>query len=188
MSSMRCGTGCIPHQVEVADLLAAARLIESYPSAVTLLGLVPEAIELAVARCRCRRRRTEGACRGRCRRGAKSWLRDGSRAGELNAGIALFTISLVISACEGGAARSESCRAAGVARGAQQAGRLIFVANCAICHGVGGNGSGLRREGINPLPANLTLPPWSKLLQCGTDIPRYPKRRARDGDARVADA
>jgi hydrogenase maturation protease len=39
-----------PHQVGVADLLNAARLIGCYPTAVTLLGLVPDAIELAVAR------------------------------------------------------------------------------------------------------------------------------------------
>jgi len=41
-----------PHQVGVADLLEAARLIDSYPSAVTLLGLVPEVIDLAVVRSR----------------------------------------------------------------------------------------------------------------------------------------
>lgn len=39
-----------PHQVGVADLLDAARLIDCYPSAVTLIGLVPEVIDLAVAR------------------------------------------------------------------------------------------------------------------------------------------
>jgi hydrogenase maturation protease len=39
-----------PHQVGVADLLDAARLIDCYPSAVTLLGLVPEVIELALER------------------------------------------------------------------------------------------------------------------------------------------
>jgi len=39
-----------PHQVGVADLLDAARLIGRYPSAVTLLGMVPDAIELAVTR------------------------------------------------------------------------------------------------------------------------------------------
>jgi hydrogenase maturation protease len=39
-----------PHQVGVADLLDAARLIERYPESVTLLGLVPESIELAVGR------------------------------------------------------------------------------------------------------------------------------------------
>jgi hydrogenase maturation protease len=39
-----------PHQVGVADLLEAARLIDCYPSAVTLLGLVPEVIDLAVVR------------------------------------------------------------------------------------------------------------------------------------------
>jgi len=39
-----------PHQVGVADLLDAARLIDGYPTAVTLLGLVPDAIDLAVVR------------------------------------------------------------------------------------------------------------------------------------------
>lgn len=39
-----------PHQVGVADLLDAARLIDSYPNEVTLLGLVPDAIDLAVVR------------------------------------------------------------------------------------------------------------------------------------------
>ena len=39
-----------PHQVGVADLLDAARLIGCYPSGVTLLGLVPDAIDLAVVR------------------------------------------------------------------------------------------------------------------------------------------
>lgn len=39
-----------PHQVGVADLLDAARLIGRYPQSVTLLGLVPSRIELAVTR------------------------------------------------------------------------------------------------------------------------------------------
>ena len=39
-----------PHQVGVADLLDSARLIECYPASVTLLGLVPETIELSVER------------------------------------------------------------------------------------------------------------------------------------------
>ena len=39
-----------PHQVGVADLLDAARLIDCYPTTVTLLGLVPSVIELAVSR------------------------------------------------------------------------------------------------------------------------------------------
>jgi hydrogenase maturation protease len=41
-----------PHQVGVADLLDAARLIDCYPTTVTLLGLVPDAIDLAVVRSR----------------------------------------------------------------------------------------------------------------------------------------
>jgi hydrogenase maturation protease len=39
-----------PHQVGVWDLLEAARLIDCYPSGVTLLGLVPDVIDLAVVR------------------------------------------------------------------------------------------------------------------------------------------
>ncbi|MBI1200946.1 MAG: hydrogenase maturation protease [Rhodopseudomonas sp.] len=39
-----------PHQVGVADLLDSAHLIDSYPASVTLLGLVPETIELSVQR------------------------------------------------------------------------------------------------------------------------------------------
>jgi hydrogenase maturation protease len=39
-----------PHQVGVADLLDAARLIGSYPRTVTLLGLVPGSIDLGVVR------------------------------------------------------------------------------------------------------------------------------------------
>jgi len=39
-----------PHQIGVADLLNAARLIDRYPATVTLLGLVPDAIDLSVVR------------------------------------------------------------------------------------------------------------------------------------------
>jgi hydrogenase maturation protease len=41
-----------PHQVGVADVLDAARMIDRYPATVTLLGLVPDAIDLAVIRSR----------------------------------------------------------------------------------------------------------------------------------------
>jgi len=50
MSWMAVRDRLSPHQVGVADLLDAARLIDSYPTAVTLLGLVPDSIELAVVR------------------------------------------------------------------------------------------------------------------------------------------
>ena len=39
-----------PHQIGVADLLDAARLIGCYPNTVTLLGLVPQTIDLSVVR------------------------------------------------------------------------------------------------------------------------------------------
>ena len=35
-------------------------------------------------------------------------------------------------------------------REAQQAGRVIYKANCAICQGVIGDGRGQRQEGMNP--------------------------------------
>lgn len=46
-------------------------------------------------------------------------------------------------------------------REARQRGRGLFVENCAICHGATGDGRGPRRVGIDPPPANLTVPPWS---------------------------
>jgi mono/diheme cytochrome c family protein len=52
-------------------------------------------------------------------------------------------------------------------REAKQAGSVIFAANCVICHGINGDGRGQRREGINPPPANLTLPPWSDASAAG---------------------
>ena len=39
-----------PHQVGVADLFDAARLIDSFPASVTLLGLVPERMDLSIER------------------------------------------------------------------------------------------------------------------------------------------
>ncbi len=50
---------------------------------------------------------------------------------------------------------------------ARQAGAAIFAANCALCHGAGADGRGQRRQGMNPSPANLTLPPWSEPLNAG---------------------
>jgi high-affinity iron transporter len=44
---------------------------------------------------------------------------------------------------------------------ARAAGSELFAAYCAICHGASGDGQGLRRAGMNPPPANLTLLPWS---------------------------
>jgi hydrogenase maturation protease len=39
-----------PHQVGVAELLDTARLIGCYPATVTLIGLVPESLDLGLAR------------------------------------------------------------------------------------------------------------------------------------------
>lgn len=81
-------------------------------------------------------------------------------------GIALFTISPVISGCDREAAPNAPVGIL-AAPEAQQAGGAIFAANCAICHGSGADGRGQRREGMNPPPANLTLPPWSDPAAAG---------------------
>jgi mono/diheme cytochrome c family protein len=74
-------------------------------------------------------------------------------------------ISLAISGCEREAPNTPAGLLA--SREAQQAGGVIFAANCAICHGASGDGRGQRREGIHPPPANLTLPPWSEEKSAG---------------------
>jgi high-affinity iron transporter len=74
-------------------------------------------------------------------------------------GITLFAILLTISGCE----RSSPKMPTGLlmSREARDAGGIVFAANCAICHGIKGDGRGQRRASMNPPPANLTLPPWS---------------------------
>lgn len=121
----------------------------------------------------------------RCKALATIWFENR----KLPIGIGLFTISLVISACE----RTPNAPAGLLASPqAQEAGRVIFVANCAICHGVNGDGRGQRREAINPTPANLTLPPWSDAAAAGrtflairngvpgTDMPPWPTLGERE--------
>src|SRR6516164_11211867 len=84
----------------------------------------------------------------------------------LPTGIALFTISLVISGCEREAVPSAPAGLLASPQ-ARQAGGAIYAANCAICHGSNGDGHGQRREGMNPPPANLRLPPWSDAKSAG---------------------
>lgn len=70
----------------------------------------------------------------------------------------LATISVGISACD---RTPKIPNGVLTSREAQQAGSTIFAANCAVCHGVNADGNGQRREGMNPPPTNLRLPPWS---------------------------
>ena len=85
---------------------------------------------------------------------------------KLQAGVALFTISLVISGCEPQAPTAPAGLLASAQ--AQEAGRALFAADCAICHGADGSGRGQRREGMSPPPADLTLPPWSDTASAGS--------------------
>jgi mono/diheme cytochrome c family protein len=52
-------------------------------------------------------------------------------------------------------------------RKAQEEGRVLFAAHCAICHGVDADGRGARHEGMAPPPADLTVQPWSEEANAG---------------------
>jgi mono/diheme cytochrome c family protein len=43
---------------------------------------------------------------------------------------------------------------------ARERGRVLFEANCALCHGVRGDGHGQRREGLDVPPRDFTNPDW----------------------------
>ena len=43
---------------------------------------------------------------------------------------------------------------------ARERGRVLFEANCALCHGVRGDGHGQRREGLDVPPRDFTNPEW----------------------------
>lgn len=43
---------------------------------------------------------------------------------------------------------------------ARDRGRALFQANCALCHGVRGDGRGQRRAGLDMPPRDFTDPAW----------------------------
>jgi len=43
---------------------------------------------------------------------------------------------------------------------ARARGRVLFETNCALCHGVRGDGHGQRREGLDVPPRDFTNPDW----------------------------
>jgi mono/diheme cytochrome c family protein len=45
---------------------------------------------------------------------------------------------------------------------ARERGRTLFEANCALCHGVRGDGHGQRREGLDVPPRDFTDPDWRR--------------------------
>ena len=45
---------------------------------------------------------------------------------------------------------------------ARERGRVLFQANCALCHGVRGDGHGQRREGLDVPPRDFTSPDWKR--------------------------
>lgn len=51
---------------------------------------------------------------------------------------------------------------------ARRAGARLFAEHCAICHGVAGDGQGLRQNDMaRRQAANLTLPPFSRRSHAG---------------------
>ena len=77
----------------------------------------------------------------------------------------LCAISCIISGCEPGVPDVPPGLLA--SREAQAVGAVIFIANCAICHGAKADGQGQRRAAMTPPPANLSMPPWSEPAQAG---------------------
>lgn len=45
---------------------------------------------------------------------------------------------------------------------AQERGRWLFLAHCALCHGEGADGRGARREGLGTSPRDFTDPSWRR--------------------------
>jgi len=45
---------------------------------------------------------------------------------------------------------------------ARERGRVLFEVNCALCHGVRGDGHGQRREGLDVPPRDFTAPDWKR--------------------------
>jgi mono/diheme cytochrome c family protein len=45
-------------------------------------------------------------------------------------------------------------------KGARERGRMVFLMNCAICHGERGDGLGTRREGLVGRPRDFTTSAW----------------------------
>jgi high-affinity iron transporter len=43
---------------------------------------------------------------------------------------------------------------------ARDRGRVLFMAKCALCHGVRANGHGVRRQGLSGQPANFQSREW----------------------------
>jgi len=60
---------------------------------------------------------------------------------------------------------------------ARARGRTLFLENCAICHGVRGNGQGERKEGFATPPRDLTDPRWRR-----QETPRKVFHAIREGE------
>ncbi len=69
---------------------------------------------------------------------------------------------------------------------ARQRGRTLFRAKCALCHGDGADGRGVRSKGLSGKPANFTNPEWRRTTtpaqvfrilsegKRGTSMPAWP--------------
>ena len=70
-------------------------------------------------------------------------------------GRAPWVVAVLLSACNGGDAGSGHGPAGDVASG-----RALFAQHCAICHGVRGDGRGMRSGSLSSPPRDFTNPAW----------------------------
>lgn len=84
-----------------------------------------------------------------------------------NALLSFLAVSLGLSACSGpDRDLPPDYRAVAVpyerlrSSEARARGRALFLQHCALCHGEGADGRGLRREGLSKAPADFTDPAW----------------------------
>jgi mono/diheme cytochrome c family protein len=83
--------------------------------------------------------------------------------------LAVLTLSLICTGCRGGDSdlpaayrRLEVPEARLRSPEAKTRGKALFVASCALCHGVRGDGRGLRGSGFAKAPADFTDPAWRR--------------------------
>lgn len=83
--------------------------------------------------------------------------------------LSALTLSLTFTACRGPDSdlpeayrRLDVPEALLLSPEARASGRKLFLANCALCHGVRGDGHGMRSAGFAKAPANFTDPAWRR--------------------------
>ena len=99
----------------------------------------------------------------------------------------LLLLALPLSACKADGDLPAPYRDLAVPKGvlasaeARAHGRAVYLAYCALCHGVNADGKGVRREGFSSQPRDFTDPNWRR----GT-TPRRVFHTVREGEPGTA--